>query len=81
MPMLDETDQLVPVDHERLRDRALQALGDADHVLLVGDVLAQHHELVAAEARRRVAAAQALLQAPAERLQQQVADVVAERCR
>jgi len=56
-----------------------QALGDAQSVRLVVDALAQHRELVAAEARDRVGRAQGRAQARAERAQQLVTGVVAER--
>ena len=44
---------VVAAGAERRGERRGQALGDRARHRLVGDVLAQHHELVAAEARRR----------------------------
>ena len=60
MPMLARTDQrAVPVDLEGLGDGRQQPVGDAAGDAQVRAVLEQHRELVAAQPRRRVAAAQA----------------------
>ena len=85
-PMLADTDQLVLPDHDRLAEGVRDPLGDADGVLLAGDVLAQHDELVAAEAGHgltrppdRVAVAQHAREPGGERDQQLVTDLVPER--
>ena len=77
--------ELVVSDHRGLAERGGDPLGDVDGVLLAGDVLAQHDELVAAEARDglarpadRVAAAQHLREPVGQRHQQLVADLVPE---
>ncbi len=62
---------------ERLVERELDALGDAGGALVVAAV-EQDRELVAAEARRQVAGAQAGAQAAGEGDQQLVADLVPE---
>jgi hypothetical protein len=70
--------EVLIADGERLSERALQASGDRRDRRLVGDVLDEHDELVAAEARDRVGVANDVVQAPGDRAQQVVADVVAE---
>ena len=62
-----------------MRERAHEPLRDAQRVRLVADALAQHGELVAAEAGDHVVRAQHGAQARADRPQQLVAGVVAER--
>ena len=64
-------------------DRAAQSGSDALHGRergpRVGEVLAQHHELVAAEATDRVGAPHAAREAPGDLAQHLVTDLVAER--
>ncbi len=62
-----------PVELERLRERLADPLGDADRLRLGVEVLAQDHELVAAEARDGVADAQPLAQPRRQRDEQLVA--------
>ncbi len=66
------------VRDDRLREAGADALGDVQHLRVVG-VAQQHRELVAAEARDRVLRAHAAPQAPGGRDEHAVADVVAER--
>jgi hypothetical protein len=47
----------VSVEVERSRERGCDPLGEHSDDLITGQVLAEDHELVAAEARHRVAAA------------------------
>ena len=70
-------DELLAADAVGLRERLGDALGDADRVALAGDLLAEHGELVAAEAGRGVAAAQDAVQPVGDGAQQLVADGVA----
>ena len=56
-----------------------QLLRHRGRLARLGDVLQQHAELVAADARDEVVAAHAGAQARGDHLQQRVADVVAER--
>jgi len=66
-------------DLEGLRERPHEPLGDAQRLRLVLDRVAQHGELVAAEARDRVRGPQHGLQARADGAQQLVPGVMAER--
>ena len=69
------------VDDEPAADRPVDPLGHRDRVALVEDVLAQHDELVTAEAGDRVARAQRQRQALADGDEQAVAQTVARGCR
>ena len=79
MPTLAETNcSVVPSSNGRA-SAAGHALGDADRHLGLGEVVADDAELVAAEARDRVARAQHLGEPPGQQAQQLVAGAVAER--
>ncbi|MNU99272.1 hypothetical protein D3C71_894000 [compost metagenome] len=72
--------QLVPFHRVALADERNQApLHQLLHILAPGHVAHHHHELVAAQAADRVAAAHGLREAPGHRAQQAVADVVTQR--
>ena len=66
------------VEHERLAEGLLEALRHPQRVATVLGLLAEHHELVATEARHRVARAHRLGQTRPDRLQHPVARVVPE---
>ena len=66
------------LDGERLVHRAIGALGDGDGVVLGHELVAQDHELVAAEAGDGVARAKRIAQPLRQRHQQAVAGAVAE---
>ena len=68
--------QLVPIDHERLGDRARSR--SAMLITCCSSATSSHSTMNSSPPKRAAAGAQPVLQAPAERLQQQVADVVAE---
>ena len=70
---------LVPGHRERALEHPDDAVGDAADVLGVADVVQQHGELVAAQARGEVAGLERAEQASGDRLQQLVADRVPER--
>ncbi len=70
--------QLAAADHHRLADRPDDAIGDQAHVLVVAEVRAQHHKLVAAKACNGVDPARHVGQAPADLQQDLVTGVVAE---
>ena len=59
-------------------EQGAQPLGDRERLRRVGEVLAEHDELVAAEARERVVDAQAVGQARGEAAEQLVAGLVAQ---
>ena len=67
------------VERERAGQRVLQAPGQLGRQAAVRDPAQEHRELVAAEARQRVAAAHHLAQADGDLLEQAVARVVPER--
>ena len=67
IPMLAVTKCSTPFEHERPRERCTDALRDLDRVALVGDVLDQDPELVAAEAGDGVTRAQRLLEPRGDR--------------
>ena len=71
--------RLARADGDRLGERRDDPLGDGHGLVRAADVLAEDHELVAADAGGGVAAAQDPGQPARDRDQQQVADVVAER--
>ncbi len=70
--------ELLVAGDDRQRERVEDALGGVGGLLAVGDVLEQHRELVAAEARGGVGPADALVEAPRDLLQHLVARGVAE---
>ena len=78
MPMLAPEAQLVPADAVGLAELVQQLLRHRRRLARLGDVLEEHAELVAADARDEVVAAHARLQARGHDLQQAVADLVAE---
>ena len=63
---------------KRRRERLQHALGDGHRVLVVEDVLAQDHELVAAKAGQRLVAAEVVPDAVGDRRQQLIAGAVTE---
>ena len=67
-----------PVDLERCSECGLHAAGQPDRLVEIGDVLEQCGELVAAEARRRVLAANAAGQALRGRDQEAIAGLMAQ---
>ena len=70
---------LLSVQHDRLGQRLQQAPSELVHVDLVGDLLGEHDELVAPEARHGIRIADRLREAARQRLQDFVAGGVAER--
>ena len=74
----DAGEHLVPAHLDRRGQLLVNPLGDAGGVRLAVDVLEQHGELVAAEARERVARAHAALEPPRDADQQLVAGLVSE---
>ena len=78
IPMLAVTETSLPVTTNGVAQRRLDSFGDRDRVAHVGDVLQQHGELVAAEARDRVLGPHARLHALSDGDQQPVAGVVTE---
>ena len=79
MPMLAVTDTLRSRGVDRSPDVGQDALGERDDVGLVGDVLADDDELVAAQPGHGVARPQRRVDAARDADQHLVADVVAER--
>ena len=71
-------EQLVPVDNERPADRAEQLLGHDAEPFSVAEARQQDREVVGTHARDRVAFAHRAREAPADPLQQLVADGVTE---
>src|SRR4051794_17148158 len=78
MPTLAATSAWTPSSSNRSDSASMRRSGGGDRVLLVGDVLANQDELVAAEARRQLVAAERLAQALGDGEQEAVAGVVAE---
>ena len=76
--MLPVANSSLSAERERPLQRRAHALDHAQRVRLVGDVLAQHRELVAAEAGDGVARPHGRPQAGGDRPQQRVAGPVAE---
>ena len=74
----DAGEHLVPAHLERRRQLLVDPLGDAGGVRLAVDLLEQHGELVAAQARERVARSHAAFEPPRDADQQLVARLVAE---
>ena len=72
-------EDVVLLDLERLRDRVEQLLRDAAQHRRIVEVLDDHHELVAAQARQQVGLAQRARQRGRHALQELVADAMAER--
>ncbi len=70
--------QVAAEERERFLQRRDDAPRDLDHRVLAGQVLEQHREFIAAEARDRVAAPRALDQALGARAQHAIAFAVAE---
>ncbi|MCY1227290.1 hypothetical protein D9M72_395550 [compost metagenome] len=69
--------QRMPVDHQRHARGLHDGVGNGIHRAAVGDPVEDHRELIAADARDRVALAHAGTQALRERHQQAVADRMA----
>ena len=70
---------VVLLDLERLRDRVEQLLRDAAEHRRIVEILDDHHELVAAQAREQIGLAQRAGQRRGHPLQELVADAMAER--
>ena len=79
MPTLADTRSSCSPIWKPACERLVEPVADRERVVLVADVAAQQRELVAAEAGGEVVGPRRRLQALGDRLQQRVADLVAER--
>ena len=78
MPKLTVVNDLVTAQHDGLSQLVVDPLGHSGGVRLLGDVLEQHGEFVAAEAGQRVARAHARFQPARDGHQQLVARLMAQ---